>query len=69
MSWTEIDCPECGARLKISVRGMGVPGGKEREEGFCPKCGTLAVSEMTDGFVYVELVPTAEQPTCAKSQN
>lgn len=66
MSWTDIDCPKCGVSLRISVRGMGVPGGKEREEGLCPKCNALVVSEMTDGFVYVELLPTGEQPTCAR---
>lgn len=37
---------------------MGVPGGKEREEGHCPICGELVISEMTDGFVYVDLVAT-----------
>lgn len=58
MSWNETDCPKCGVRLKTSVRGMGVPGGKEREEGFCPVCNELVISEMTDGFVYVELAPT-----------
>lgn len=58
MSSNEIDCPKCGVRLKTSVQGMGVPGGKEREEGHCPKCGELVISEMTDGFVYVDLVST-----------
>lgn len=55
MGWTETECPKCGVRLRTCVRGMGVPGGKEREEGFCPICGALVISEMTDGFVYVEV--------------
>ncbi len=38
MSWNEIECPKCGVRLKTDVRGMGVPGGQEREEGYCPVC-------------------------------
>lgn len=58
MSSKEIDCPKCGVRLKTSVQGMGVPGGKEREEGHCPMCGELVISEMTSGFVYVDLVST-----------
>lgn len=58
MSWNETECPKCGVRIKTCVRGMGVPGGQEREEGFCPFCGELVISEMTDGFVYVELVTT-----------
>lgn len=58
MSSNEIDCPKCGVRLKTTVRGMGVPGGLDREEGHCPICGELVISEMTDGFVYVDLVQT-----------
>lgn len=55
MSWVEMDCPKCGVRLKTRVRGIGVPGGKERENGFCPICRELVISEVTDGFVDVEL--------------
>lgn len=58
MPWNEIECSICGVRLKTCVRGMGVPGGQEREEGFCPVCGALVISEMTDGFVFVELLST-----------
>lgn len=58
MAWDERECPKCGVRLRTCVRGMGVPGGKEREEGFCPVCDELVISEMTDGFVYVELLST-----------
>ncbi len=58
MSWNEIECPKCGVRLKTDVRGMGVPGGQEREEGYCPVCSELVISEMTDGFVYVDLIST-----------
>ncbi|WP_037246335.1 hypothetical protein [Rhodoferax saidenbachensis] len=56
MNWNQIECPTCAVRLQTRVRGMGVPGGKERENGFCPICGTLVISEVTDGFVEVELV-------------
>lgn len=27
-------CPHCGATIKVSEYRMGVPGGKEREEGY-----------------------------------
>jgi len=37
-----------------------VPGGKEREEGHCPICGVLVISEITDGFVFVDLVSTGK---------
>lgn len=58
MSSDEMDCPKCGVRLRTSVHEMGVPGGKDREEGHCPMCGELVISEMTDGFVYVNLAST-----------
>lgn len=56
MGWSEIECPKCGVRHRTRVRGMGVPGGKEREEGFCQICGELVISEVTDGFIDVEVI-------------
>lgn len=52
-----IDCPNCGVRLVVNVFGMGVPGGKEREEGSCPLCQAVVHSEMTDGYIVVDLNP------------
>lgn len=57
MSTGNIDCPKCGVRLVVNVRGMGVPGGQEREEGSCPLCHEIVHSEMTDGFIFVDLNP------------
>lgn len=57
MSTGNIDCPKCGVRLVVSVRGMGVPGGQEREEGSCPLCHEIVHTEMTDGFISVDLNP------------
>lgn len=34
---------------------MGVPSGIELKEGFCPICSNLVISEVTNGFVEVEL--------------
>lgn len=49
----EMECPnpECGVKLRIIERPMGVPGGKEKEQAFCPKCHTLVDELMTDGFL------------------
>lgn len=58
MNWHEIECPKCAVRLQTRVLSMGVPGGKEKEEGHCPICGACVISEMTDGFVDVQLVAT-----------
>ena len=44
------ECPTCGAIIHIHVTPMGVPGGKEKEEAYCPICRTLLYTAMTDGW-------------------
>ena len=57
MGWNyETVCEKCGAKLRVAERSMGVPGGKEKEQGYCPKCGELVAEFMTDGFIDVHLV-------------
>ncbi|MFW6367548.1 MAG: hypothetical protein ACOCZG_00120 [Halothece sp.] len=41
---------------------MGVPGGKTREEAFCPKCRTVVANTVTDGFLDAYLVSDDNQP-------
>ena len=53
MCTTIINCHQCGAKLQITVTDMGVPGGKDKEYGYCPKCRCLVAEEMTSGFIYV----------------
>jgi Zn finger protein HypA/HybF involved in hydrogenase expression len=54
----ETECPSCHSKVKVIERPMGVPGGKEKEQGYCPKCNGLVAEFMTDGFINVELVQT-----------
>jgi hypothetical protein len=57
MGWNyDTECKQCGTKLRIAERSMGVPGGKEKEQGYCPKCGEVVAEFMTDGFIDVHLV-------------
>ena len=57
MGWRyELSCSKCGAKLKIVERPMGVPGGKEKEQAYCPRCHELVAEHMTDGFISAHLV-------------
>lgn len=51
MSSYETTCEECGIKLRIEESSMNVPGGKEKEEANCPKCGNVVASCMTSGFI------------------
>ncbi|MFP4132615.1 MAG: hypothetical protein ACLFRN_00315 [Halothece sp.] len=57
-----IECPNCGVKLKVVETPMGVPGGKTREEAFCPKCRTVVANTVTDGFLDAYLVSDDNQP-------
>jgi hypothetical protein len=39
---------------------MGVPGGQEKEQGYCPNCHKLVAEFMTDGFIDVYLIQDEE---------
>jgi hypothetical protein len=42
---------------------MGVPGGKDTEEAYCPICGTLLYTAMTDGWFEKSVVsPPTKSP-------
>lgn len=57
MGWGyETSCTKCGSKLKIVESPMGVPGGKEKEQAYCPKCHELVAEHMTDGFIRACLV-------------
>jgi len=57
MGWNyETTCPACGIRLRIVERPMGVPGGKDKEQAYCPKCNELVAEHMTDGFIHAYAV-------------
>ena len=59
----EKECPNCGALVYIHVMPMGVPGGKDKEEAYCPICGTLLYSAMTDGWFNTNVVsPPTKKP-------
>lgn len=44
-------CPNCGKEFQVQEFPMGVPGGKEREEYYCPYCHKEAGYITTDGYV------------------
>lgn len=50
------ECDNCGAKIKVVERSMGVPGGKEREQAYCPQCRALVAEEVTDGTLDAYLV-------------
>lgn len=57
MGWDyETKCKKCGAKVSITERSMGVPGGKEKEQAYCPKCGVLVAEHITDGFIDTSLI-------------
>jgi ribosomal protein L37AE/L43A len=65
----KIECPKCQAKLKVIEHSNGGPGGQEKEQGYCPKCGTLVVERMTSGLIAVRLddgKPCAIGPTTRK---
>lgn len=55
-------CPTCGAVIFIQEMPMGVPGGKEKEEAYCPICGTLLYEAMTDGRFECSIVKQPNKP-------
>lgn len=55
------ECNKCGAKVRVVERPMGVPGGKEKEQGYCPKCGDLVAEWMTDGFIDVHLIADVDR--------
>ena len=44
-------CKICGREFRVQVTTMNVPGGKDKEEIFCPYCGEENGYRMTSGFV------------------
>lgn len=44
-------CKECGKKFTVEIMGDTYPGGKEREEIWCPHCGALNGHIMTSGIV------------------
>lgn len=44
-------CSNCGKEFLAQVTTMNVPGGKEKEERFCPYCHEENGYRMTSGFV------------------
>ena len=62
MGWNyETECKKCGVRLQIIERPMGVAGGKEKEQAYCPNCQELVAEHMTDGFIDAHLI-TSDKP-------
>ena len=51
---------ECGGFYVFSHFGGSFPGGKEREEEFCPHCNKLVFSEMTSGCTSIRAATADE---------
>lgn len=57
MGWNyDTTCENCQSKVHIIERSMGVPGGKEKEQAYCPVCGWLVAEHMTDGFIDATLI-------------
>jgi hypothetical protein len=62
MGWNyDTVCENCKAKIHISERSMGVPGGKEKEQADCPACGHLVAEHMTDGFIDATVINEKKQ--------
>ena len=55
-------CPnkKCNAFLLVHETNDCFAGCKEREEGYCPRCGTEVYSKMTSGVINVYEITEAE---------
>lgn len=51
-----IKCEKCGANVHIQEFPMGVPGGKDKETVYCPKCPNIIYEAMTDGWIVATLI-------------
>lgn len=51
MEQYEMTCEKCGKKFKVQVTTMNVPGGKDKEEIWCPYCHAENGYRMTSGFV------------------
>lgn len=52
MGWDyETDCEKCGTKLKVTEQPINVPGGKDKEQAYCPECNHLVAEHMTSGFI------------------
>lgn len=57
MGWNyDTTCENCKTNIHISERPMGVPGGKEKEQAYCPKCGHLVAEHITDGSLNATII-------------
>lgn len=57
MGWNyQTECEKCGTKLQVVERSMNVPGGKEKEQALCPKCGNVVAEHMTSGFIDARLI-------------
>lgn len=63
------ECPNCGAVIYIQEMPMGVPGGKDTEEAYCPICGTLLYTAMTDGWFEKSVVSPPTKAPYKKEDN
>lgn len=60
MEGTKMICPRCRAYLIIYDGQERWPGGKEKEEVFCPKCHKLISTVMTSAFPAVKEISEEE---------
>ena len=65
----EEKCPKCGAVIYVQVMPMGVPGGKEKEETYCPYCKTLLYEAMIDGWFETSVIIPPIVPSYKKNEN
>lgn len=55
-----VRCTQCEKFYVATRHGPVVPGGKEREEVFCPHCDHVAYSEMTSQYFLVREATQSE---------
>ena len=56
-----IKCKKCGKLFEYRIVGTIYPGGKEREDIVCPRCGETNGSEMTSAFIQTYKIDEADK--------
>jgi hypothetical protein len=59
----KIVCPECHANLIVTEFSGGTPGGKDKEQGYCPNCSALVTERVTSGLISVRLAEPGAAPS------
>lgn len=61
-------CPDCGELFRVTYLTGTFPGGKEREDIDCPKCGLTVDSEVTSAVLRTVVLTEEERAIYQRSR-